>query len=141
MVILQHDGGSCQKGQCPEGVLDTYVYAGETPFDAKLIGGLMNLTDTCRVSRGDHRNSFFISNHFGNDEYGLPSYSTAVEANTVQNLQIRLDACNQMVGRRVNFLVVDFWSVGNVLDVVNSYNMALGFATTMPSVAPSVAPS
>lgn len=97
----------------------------------------MNITDTCRVTRGDYRNAFFMSNHFAGNQLQLPEYSIAVEANSAQNLQTRLDACHEMVGRRVNLLVVDFWSVGDVVSVVTASNEALGFRSAVPSMGPS----
>jgi hypothetical protein len=140
LIVFQHDGGGCDKGECPKGVHDTYVHAFETPFDSIGVGGLLNVTSTCQITRGDYRNAFFISNHYGGDERGLPDFNVASEVNLAENLEIRLDACQEMVGRRVNVLVVDFWDVGNVLEVVTKYNTALGFATSMPSSAPSGEP-
>ena len=53
-----------------------------------------------------------------------------------------MDACYEIVGRRVNLLAVDFWSVGDVLSVVTAYNEALGeAAVSVPSSEPSMSPS
>ena len=143
MIIFQHDGGNCDaSGQCPIGVANTYSNAFETPYDSMGVAGLMNFTATCQITRGDHRNAFFMSNHFAGDEYQLPSYDIAVEVNKAENLQARLDACYEIVGRRVNLLAVDFWSVGDVLSVVTAYNEALGeAAVSVPSSEPSMSPS
>lgn len=141
MIIFQHDGGNCKASECPRGVHDTYVHAFETPYNSVGVAGLMNVTTTCQITRGDYRNAFFISNHFGGDELELPDFNVASQVNLAQNLEIRLDACQEMVGRRVNILAVDFWDVGNVLEVVTKYNTALGFASAMPSIGPSGEPS
>ena len=143
MIIFQHDGGDCENaGECPTGITDTYSNAFETPYDSVGLTGLMNFTTTCKITRGDYRNAFFISNHFAGDEYQLPSYDVSVEANKAENLIARLDACHEIVGRRVNLLAVDFWSIGDVLAVVTAYNEALGVApTSEPSSEPSISPS
>jgi hypothetical protein len=124
------------------GVHDTYDHAFETPYDSIGADGLLNVTNTCKITRGDYRNAFFISNHFAGDEQRLPDINVASEVNLAEQLEIRLDSCQEIVGRRVNMLAVDFWDVGNVLEVVTKYNTALGFASVKPSTpGPSPEPS
>ena len=142
MIIFQHDGGNCDiEGLCPRGVLSTYTYAFETTYKSRGVDALLNVTNTCLITRGDHRNAFFISNHFAVNRLKFPDYGIAEVANSIQNLRNRLDACQEIVGKRVNLLTVDFWSVGDVLEVVTSYNEGIGFSSNFSSMGPSGAPS
>lgn len=142
LIIFQHDGGNCDiEGLCPRGVLSTYTYAFETTYRSRGVDALLNVTNTCLITRGDHRNAFFISNHFAVNRLKFPDYEIAEVVNSIQNLHMRLDACQEIVGKRVNLLAVDFWSVGDVLEVVTSYNEGIGFFSNLTSMEPSGAPS
>jgi hypothetical protein len=70
----------------------------------------------------------------------------ATVTNAAVNLQIRLDACKDKFKTKygqdvINLLVVDFWSVGDTLEVVNKYNSALPARTSTPSSAPTPTPT
>lgn len=66
-----------------------------------------------------------LNNHFSNNRVGLPSRDVAEVVNMKDFLQNRLDGCTEIIGRRTNLLAVDFWSIGDVVEVVNSNNAAL----------------
>jgi hypothetical protein len=66
-----------------------------------------------------------ISNHFASGGFGLPSMSISKTVNAEKTLRNRLDNCQKLIGKRTNLLVVDFWSLGDVLKVVKSYNSKL----------------
>lgn len=143
LIVFQHDGPNCDEdGVCPPGVHNTYTYMFETPFGQKGPDELMNTNNTCVVSRGWSNADFVISNHFANDNAGLPSYDIAAVVNTAKNVQRRLDAClNDFRRETINLLVVDFWEVGDVLQVVEQHNSDLPPITEEPSSAPSLMPT
>lgn len=80
-----------------------------------------------------------LSNHFAGGNLGLPSLDVAKQVNTASVLQARLDACKTRLGKQTNLLAVDFWSVGDVVQVVNSNNAKLGGGGTSPTKAPTTA--
>ncbi len=82
---------------------------------------------SCAIITGlaERENTFMLNNHFSNNRLGLPSRDVAEVINMKDFLQTRLDACTEMIGRRTNLLAVDFWSIGDVVEVVNSNNAAL----------------
>jgi hypothetical protein len=143
LILFQHDNGDCNvEGTCPPGVLNTYEYAFETTFSSRGAKELLDYGKSCKVSRGDPNNPFVISNHFAGNRVGLPEFSIASEVNEYDNVLERLEACNERLPKAVNFLVVDFWTTaGAVLNIVQEYNLQLGFATESPSASPSAAPS
>lgn len=138
--MFQHDGPDCDAGECPTGFHNTYTYMFETPFNSSGFEGLMDFNATCVRSRGKYLTSasFMISNHFGEEPpLGLPDQSIAEQANLAENIRNRTDACTEMLNRSTNLLVVDFWSVGDTLEVVQEYNSLLPDITQAPSMSPS----
>ena len=69
----------------------------ETPYDSVGIEQLMNTTHTCTVTRGDHRNAFFIKNQVTQTSLQLPDQALASQANSAKNLRLALDACYKML--------------------------------------------
>ena len=136
LILFQHDA-ECNATECPPQIHKTYDHMFETPFDAEELDGLMNVTYTCAGSRGRRSSKFVISNHFASNSLGLADEEIAEFANMEINVQSRLDSCRQMLNREINFLVVDFWSIGDVLSVVQKTNQLLA-ATDFPSASPSV---
>lgn len=146
LIILAHDDSMCEEGSCPAGVHATYDYSFETPFEQKGIEELMRIELTCSVSRGWSNSDFVISNHFATDDRGLPNVEIAEQANAAENLQTRLDYCQEKFSTKyknevINLLVVDFWNVGDTLAVVDAYNRQLPPKTDAPSQSPSEAPT
>jgi Hint module len=77
-----------------------------------------------------------LSNHFASGNFGLPSLDNAKQVNKAAVLQARLDACKTRLGKQTNLLAVDFWSTGDVVQVVNNNNANLGGGTA-PTKAPT----
>jgi hypothetical protein len=99
----------------------------ETNWDIQGVDELMDFEFSCPIKTGkaSRPNTFMLNNHFTNNFIGLPSRSIAEEVNTAEALQSRLDACTGIVGRRTNLLVVDFWSIGDTVQIVNENNAKL----------------
>eukprot|EP00814_Leptocylindrus_danicus_P017121 CAMPEP_0116018654 /NCGR_PEP_ID=MMETSP0321-20121206/8773_1 /TAXON_ID=163516 /ORGANISM="Leptocylindrus danicus var. danicus, Strain B650" /LENGTH=354 /DNA_ID=CAMNT_0003489081 /DNA_START=340 /DNA_END=1404 /DNA_ORIENTATION=- len=128
ILIFQHRGPNCQTaGQCPEGFHSTYNFMFETPFSLESKEELLDYTDSCRIQTGQSDADFFILNHFaGSPNSFFPEESTAREVNQIDVLESRTEACASLYdGRIVNFVAVDFWSVGDTAKFVQEYNKAL----------------
>lgn len=108
----------------------------ETTFNATGLEGLMLFNETCVRTRGRKNSAFMLSNHFATNSLGLPEQDIAEEVNLAVNIRNRTDACTEMLERQTNLLVVDFWSIGDTLEVVQEYNMALPDITEAPSASP-----
>jgi hypothetical protein len=123
-VFQQGDGHNCVvPGECPEGVHNTLAYMFSTPSEAAGLEGIKNYTESCSVSTGSPAKApFFVSNHFAQGAQGLPNPNLAVPVNAEQTIRDRLDACEEMNHRKVNLLAVDFWSIGDTLQVVQGEN-------------------
>jgi len=146
LIILAHDDIACEEGSCPAGVHSTYEFAFETPFEQKGLEDLMRVELSCSVSRGWSNSEFIISNHFATDERGLPSIDVAMDVNKKENLQARLEYCQEKFSTKyknevINLLVVDFWNIGDTLVVVDDYNRQLEPKTEAPTDVPSASPT
>ena len=71
MIVFAHNDLGCEEdGNCPFGVHATYDYAFETPFAQRGASQLMDVDETCSVSRGWSNADFVISNHFAANDQG-----------------------------------------------------------------------
>lgn len=102
-------------------------YGFETNWDVSTANDLEDYELSCAIITGlaSRENTFMLNNHFSNNRVGLPSRDVAEVVNMKDFLQNRLDGCTEIIGRRTNLLSVDFWSIGDVVEVVNSNNAAL----------------
>jgi hypothetical protein len=120
----------------------TWTYAFETDWELTGADEVLDFDKSCEVRTGQSNNAFLLSNHFaGRGVLRVPSVDIANEINTLKVLQDRLDACTERIGRRTNLLVVDFWSIGEVLQFVNSSNLELSSPGGAPGPSPSPTPA
>ena len=93
-------------------------YAVETHYSVNTINNF-----TCNFNRGDSINDLFILNHFVTDAnlgYGLYNESNDVNANPFFITRV-LD-CQNQTNKFPNFVTVDFYELGDGLDVVDELN-------------------
>jgi hypothetical protein len=84
-------------------------YAAETPEDF-----------SCAVDRGHEDSPLMSINHFLTAPIGMQVL--AQEANTLEVLQSHITDCIAAAGRKPNQVIVDFYSTGALLDVVDELN-------------------
>jgi hypothetical protein len=75
---------------------------------------------SCDWFRGDPENALFIFNHFITNP--LPNETAAAEVNAYDVLMPRAQKCLRDNGKMPNFVTVDFFSLGDTLQVVNELN-------------------
>lgn len=73
---------------------------------------------SCDPNRGDPSNPLFLVNHWVSTEANLPDAGRAAEANALDVLLARIEACP----RRPTFLAVDFYEQGDLFAAVNALN-------------------
>lgn len=94
-----------------------WQYAVETPFSNNDVSDF-----DCSLNRGDINNDLFILNHFATTEIGTGDLNRSRQANAAPFLLDRALQCEQEVGKRVNFLTVDFYAEGSVFEAVEFLN-------------------
>jgi len=101
------------------GKLDWYMkvwdVAWETDWDNQSLEDF-----TCKRNRGKPDNPLFILNHFLTDPLASPEL--AAQANANPFFLERAEQCMKESGRLPNFVAVDFYSIGDVFQVVDVLN-------------------
>lgn len=77
---------------------------------------------TCDLNRGSRDNALFLVNHWLGDSLGLPSEALAMTVNTYDVLYGRAKGCQDETGDVPNFVAVDFYEHGDLLEVVDALN-------------------
>lgn len=87
----------------------------DTPYSFKTVDEF-----SCALNRGSQDNDLFLLNHWlGNP---LPTEKLAAAANAYDVLSARAKQCAQEGGQLPNFVAVDFYSIGDLFQVVNELN-------------------
>ena len=114
-------------------------YAVETPFSNNALSDF-----TCEFNRGDPENDLFILNHFATDPtLGIGSTDLSEQANEFNYFVNRALDCWSTLGRFPNFPTVDFYELGDCMQVIDSLNsritvgidesIGLDFTTVCPN--------
>ncbi|MCH2126549.1 MAG: hypothetical protein MK165_17290 [Pirellulaceae bacterium] len=112
VVFTDREGGSWP------GYHDVWRFCWETPFSVKAVEKFNFV-----VNRGRLSNSLIILNHFITRP--TAGVSLARKANARAVLQPRLTACLRETGRHPHFITVDFYDVGDTLQVVREFHDTL----------------
>jgi hypothetical protein len=115
-------------------------FAVETPFSNS-----SNSDFTCEFNRGDENNDLFILNHFATDpNVGVGRTDLSELANEFDFFYHRARDCEATLGKFPNFPTVDFYELGNTLEVVDSLNgipSSVGIEEKSPANSVSVFPN
>lgn len=93
----------------------TYELAWDNDYSARSVGDF-----DCDVLRGQPTNDIFLLNHFLTDPLARPDL--AKQANPAEVIRAHVDACEEQSGQTVDWIAVDFYEIGGVLDVVDELN-------------------
>ena len=95
--------------------MNVWAQAFDNPFSAASAADF-----TCNRLRGSTDNALFIFNHFLTVIFGSAELAEQVNYNPL--LRSRIDECEAFHGRIANFVTVDFVSIGDTLENVNTLN-------------------
>jgi hypothetical protein len=76
----------------------------------------------CTHNRGDPEASLLLMNHWVSRPNHAPDRATAVEVNSDDFIVERARACEQERGLMVNYIAVDFYSLGDLTGAVDTLN-------------------
>ena len=124
-ILLFHLNGptSCANGACPDGFHYWFDFAAETEFEFLDSSDFDNVARSCEITRGGgSTRQFFAVTSFVTP----PRQSQSELINTREFLEARIDACSAANGGLdVNLMYIDFWSIGDLPEVVQMRNKAL----------------
>ena len=113
ILFSNHDGGQIN------GYMSQWEHWLDNPYSAQDISDF-----ACIPDRGDQSSATLYNvNHFLTNPIALESL--AQEANTKEILHAHLERCKEETGLTPNQLLVDFYSIGSVLEVVREENLLL----------------
>ena len=92
-------------------------YAVETNYSANSINDF-----NCDFNRGDSLNDLFILNHFITTIFGVGDQNEAATINSNPFFIDRANQCMQVKGKFPNFVTIDFFELGDGLEVVSELN-------------------
>lgn len=87
----------------------------DTPYSFKTVADF-----NCDPNRGDPDNDLFLLNHWLSTP--LPTRDGAKQVNQYDVLHARAIRCTEAFGRKPNFVAVDFYSEGDLFEVVRDLN-------------------
>jgi hypothetical protein len=141
ILFFHYNGESCTKADstttttnsttmnisnpCPYGFHPWFMYAAETEFDFRFVQDLQDIPRACRITRGGRSgyNQFFGINIFITPARFIATWKQINQYNFVKSHIVECLAYNQKTF--VNAILVNYWGVGGVLDVVHDMNAAL----------------
>jgi len=141
LLAFHFNGPDCnQDGACPDGMHYYFRYFQETNWDFASIDALANTQESCPVTRGatTSTGAFYGVNDMVTlkdaaavDLDLLVEKATATNSydfakNRIQDCQQVLEAGTYFGDDDVNVIYVDFWSLGDIVQVVQEHNRDLG---------------
>ena len=125
IMFIYNAGTNCSTGDCPPGFHPYFLYASETLYTFETVEGIADTESSCPYDRGAQGyRDFYAVNNFVSDP--LPSKASSQVVNQEDFVQSHLAACQNIVGRNVSVVFIDFWELGNLVDVVQTHNQGLG---------------
>ena len=123
ILFFHYNGPFCQTpDECPAGFHYWFDFAAETEFSFDGVSDVEDTSRSCAITRGaGSTRDFFGINNF----VRFPSIRAARTMNEAGFLNSRIDACSGINGLQANLVIVDFWSEGNLLEIVQERNKAL----------------
>eukprot|EP00592_Proboscia_alata_P005017 CAMPEP_0194372840 /NCGR_PEP_ID=MMETSP0174-20130528/21235_1 /TAXON_ID=216777 /ORGANISM="Proboscia alata, Strain PI-D3" /LENGTH=266 /DNA_ID=CAMNT_0039151577 /DNA_START=746 /DNA_END=1546 /DNA_ORIENTATION=+ len=127
IIAFQHNGPSCNNAYteaCPTQIHRWWDHIIATPFAFSSVNDILDFPKSCLLYIEEESSRSFLNlNHFIANS--IPDQRNAIVINTEEIIKNRVSACSEMNDRiNVNFITVDFWNSGDVLDIVNAYNKA-----------------
>ncbi len=103
-------------------LLDGLLYAWQHTFDSEFDFKSVNEMD-CSIKRGGAgQQTFYLLNHWVSNALGMPDKSKAKNANSWSVLGERVKRCSDEHQRKINFLGVDFYNIGEAIAIADSLN-------------------
>ncbi|KAI0811481.1 PLC-like phosphodiesterase [Xylaria sp. FL0064] len=104
-------------------ILDEFAYYFETPFDPQ--EAQLTVCNVDRPAGASADGRLILANHNRNEVIlgiSLPDLINASDTNSVDSITAQANTCSSMYGRNPNVILLDYVSVGQVIDAQNQLN-------------------
>jgi len=123
IIMFHYNGPDCNNdpSACPDGLHVYYNYASDNNWSYNNVASIQNRTNSCELrSNGINRNTFVGLNNF----VSPPSQNSAQILNGYSDANDYVNTCSSMIGADINFLLVDYWSEGELPRFTQDHNTA-----------------
>eukprot|EP00536_Pseudo-nitzschia_multiseries_P003643 jgi/Psemu1/302077/fgenesh1_kg.57_\ len=123
IVMFHYGGPNCNLDPlaCPDGLHLYYNYAMDNYWEHLNVASVENRLNSCELTlNGFNKKDFVGLNNF----VSPPSQSSAEKLNGYTHASDYIDTCGELLGTDINFVLVDFWSVGDLPQVTQEHNAA-----------------
>jgi len=124
-ILFFHYNGeeACFVMDCPPGFHDWFTFAAETNFSFQEVSDIEDdPSGACAITRGENG----LRNFFGvNIFLEQPDPEASTILNSRSFMENHLTTCGAQNNQPPNLALVDFWSLGDVVPVVNDFNANL----------------
>jgi len=123
IIMFHYNGPRCEANSatCPDGLHYYYHYASDNDWEHPDIASIQNRLDSCELKKnGQNKNVFVGLNNF----VSPPSRESAKKLNAYSEVTDYVITCTELLETDINFLLVDFWSEGDLPQITQSLNTA-----------------
>jgi hypothetical protein len=124
IFMFQFNGPDCSSGEaCPPGIHPYNKYVINTQWEFHQLKDVEETSTSCNLQYKEAlaNQAFFGVNNF----LSPPSNAISKTLNSMEFAGERIKACSEQNNLDVNFLYADFWSEGNLPQLVQEYNLEL----------------
>ena len=121
--MFHYNGPNCNTdpAACPDGLHPYYNYAADNDWDHNNIESIEDRLNSCELRKNGINKYVFVGlNNF----VSPPSQSSARKLSAYSAANDYVDACTELLETDINFLLVDFWSEGELPRVTQDHNAA-----------------
>mmetsp|Transcript_19987 Transcript_19987/g.43472 ORF Transcript_19987/g.43472 Transcript_19987/m.43472 type:complete len:387 (-) Transcript_19987:2422-3582(-) len=124
-IVMFHYGGTdCNLDPlaCPDGLHLYYDYGSDNAWEHLSVGSIEDRLNSCELRlNGFNKKDFVGLNNF----VSPPSQTSAQKVNEYSAATNYVDTCTELLETSINFVLVDFWSEGDLPRVTQDHNAAL----------------
>mmetsp|Transcript_1746 Transcript_1746/g.2310 ORF Transcript_1746/g.2310 Transcript_1746/m.2310 type:complete len:418 (+) Transcript_1746:63-1316(+) len=125
IISFKHNGINCYNtgaAGCTPFIQEFFDYTIGTDWDFGSVSQINDYEDSCEGIRGTtNKKQFYAINHFVTTFLG-PSEGAADTLNQRNSLEARISNCEIETNREPNFVAIDFWQKGDLLEVAQDVN-------------------
>jgi len=126
LIIFEHSGPSCTDNPtlCVSNIQTFHDFTLETKYAFNSVAEVEDENNSCVGDRGTAGTEDFysINNFVANSLLTTPSMEGSEVVNEKSFLKDRLAGCEAKTGLKANFVNVDFWHLGDVIEVTQEEN-------------------
>lgn len=123
IIMFHYNGPNCNANPeaCPDGLHQYYTYASDNDWSNSDVESIEDRVNSCELKFNGINNNVFVGlNNF----VSPPSRKSAQTLNAYAAASDYVDTCTEVLQTDINFLLVDYWSEGDLPRFTQDHNAA-----------------